>query len=120
MRNTDMQRRWWTFGPKIAVMIAAAVVVFGFLVKALWNCLMPSLFGLPTITFWQAFGLFLLSKLLFGGFHGRGFGHNRWHRRMEERLAKMSPEEREQLRHGFRRCWCTHDRQEAQAKPAQS
>lgn len=43
-------------------------LVFGWLVQHLWNWLMPMLFSLKTITFWQAFGLVLLSKILFGGF----------------------------------------------------
>ena len=34
----------------------------------LWNWLMPAMFGLQTVTFWQALGLLVLSKILFGGF----------------------------------------------------
>ena len=48
--------------------------VFGLIVKWLWNWLMPALFGLGVITFWQAFGIVLLAKLLFGGF---GHHHDR-------------------------------------------
>jgi hypothetical protein len=51
--------------------VAFAVVfalVFGLLVKVLWNWLMPMLFSLPQITYWQAFGIVILVKLLFGGF----------------------------------------------------
>lgn len=33
----------------------------------LWNALVPSLFGLPHISFWQALGLLILSSLLFKG-----------------------------------------------------
>lgn len=32
----------------------------------LWNWLMPTIFGLPYITFWQAVGLNLLSAILLG------------------------------------------------------
>jgi hypothetical protein len=39
-------------------------------VFALWNWLMPSLFGLHTITYWQALGLMALSWILFRGFRG--------------------------------------------------
>ncbi|MBK6526662.1 MAG: hypothetical protein IPG07_14625 [Crocinitomicaceae bacterium] len=38
-------------------------------VMLLWNWLMPTLFGLTIITFWQALGILILSKILFGG-HG--------------------------------------------------
>lgn len=52
---------------------AALAFLFGIVVMYLWNWLMPGLFGLPTIGFWQAFGLVLLAKLLFGSFgHGGG------------------------------------------------
>ena len=33
-------------------------------------------FGLATITFWQAFGIVLLAKLLFGGFSHSERGHD--------------------------------------------
>jgi len=55
--------------------IAAAcafALVFGLVVKWLWNWLMPAVFGLGTITYWQAFGILVLSKLLFGAFHRHG------------------------------------------------
>ena len=50
--------------------IAAALfaVVFGFVLKWLWNWLMPDIFGLRQISYWQAFGLLILAKLLFGRF----------------------------------------------------
>ena len=63
--------------------------LFSLLVFLLWNWLMPVIFGLTTITFFQAFGLLVLSKILFFGFH-RG-GHHRhfrskeyWKKRFEE------------------------------------
>lgn len=62
-----------------ALGVVLAVVfafIFGFAVKLLWNWIMPAVFGLKMITFWQAFGLVLLAKILFGG-HGHGFKHDR-------------------------------------------
>ncbi len=47
------------------------LVLFSLLVFLLWNWLMPAIFGLPTITVFQAFGLLLFSKILFFGFHKR-------------------------------------------------
>lgn len=48
----------------------AAVVVsmflLGFLIMVLWNCLFPSLFGLPCITYWQSVALGVLARILFG------------------------------------------------------
>jgi hypothetical protein len=41
--------------------------LFGFFVMLLWNWLMPDLFGLKTLTYWQAWGLLILSWILFKG-----------------------------------------------------
>jgi len=58
---------------KVVAIVIVAFTVFGFVVTHLWNFLMPGLFGLRTITFWQAVGLMVLGRLLFGGFRpGRG------------------------------------------------
>ena len=57
----------------LGVLIAAVIaVVVGALVMVLWNWLMPEIFGLGTITYWQGFGLVLLLRLLIGGFGEHG------------------------------------------------
>lgn len=89
-------------GTKIALFVLIGATAFGFIVKALWNVLMPPIFGWHTITFWQGLGLLLLSKILFGGFHRHGGGGNNWGRRMKERWENMTPEERETFRKGMR------------------
>ncbi|HUA61897.1 MAG TPA: hypothetical protein VML19_24285 [Verrucomicrobiae bacterium] len=91
-------------GVKIAVIGILAIGIFGFVVMSLWNWLVPALFGWHTITFWQALGVLVLSRILFGGFHGgRGRGH--WRGRMRARWEQMTPEERERFRQGmFERC----------------
>ena len=83
---------------KVVAIVLVAFTVFGFVVTHLWNYLMPGLFGLRTITFWQAVGLMVLGRLLFGGFRpGRGEMKRRW--------EQMTPEEREKFREGMRgRC----------------
>ena len=89
-------------GLKVVVFVTVAIVVSSVLVMALWNWLMPGLFGWRTITFWQALGLLILSRILFGGLRGRaGPPHWHWRRRMMERWAQMTPEERERFRHGL-------------------
>ena len=86
------------------LMFALAVVLFvavaGAVVMLLWNWLLPPLFGLPAIGFWKALGLLVLSRILFGRFHGGGHWH--WRHRMHERWAHMTPEEREKFREGMR------------------
>jgi hypothetical protein len=80
------------------------LAIFGFLFMTLWNWLMPALFGLRVITFWQALGLLILCKIVFGGFRGRpGWrGQMRWRSGMRERWEQMTPEEREKFRQGLR------------------
>ena len=99
-----MRTRYWPIKAlKIGVMVVVAVAVVGWVVMTLWNWLVPALFGRPTITFAEAVGLFILAKLLFGGFRGGPGGY--WRRRMHERWEQMTPEERERFREGMRqRC----------------
>jgi hypothetical protein len=70
---------WRVTGSIITGVIIAALfaLVFGGLVMVLWNWLMPALFGLGTIGYWQGFGLVLLAKLLFGGVGHRGMETNK-------------------------------------------
>ena len=49
-----------------AFAIVAFVAFFGFIFQYLWNWLMPELFGLTEITYWQGVGLFILFKILTG------------------------------------------------------
>ena len=91
---------------KIVLMVAAGFALFSFFLMQLWNWLAPEVFGWHQITYWQALGLFVLSKILFGGFRG-GWGHRgHWNRRMQERWEQMTPEQREQFRKGMAG-WCT-------------
>jgi hypothetical protein len=98
----------------MALFIMVAGAVLGFIVMNLWNWLMPAISGWHVINFWQALGLLLLSKILFGGFRG-GWGHGkRWRRGMRERWEQMTPEQREEFRKGVR-TYCSHFRAPAAA-----
>ena len=99
MRSTWVVR---IFG--IAIFLLIVIAGFGQAVLQLWNLLMPEIFGLHPISFWQAVGLMALSWILFGGlgmFRGRPMPY--WRHRIAERLEHMPPEEREKLRQGLRR-----------------
>jgi hypothetical protein len=65
---------------------------------SLWNWLIPCLFHGPVINFWQALGLLLLGKLLFGWHGHHGGWKSNWKDRMRRRMESMTPEEREKLR----------------------
>lgn len=63
--------------------IAAAAFTLGLML--LWNWLMPLIFGLSIITFWQALGLLALAKILFGGGH---HPHRNWQDREKSKMHK--------------------------------
>jgi hypothetical protein len=92
---------------KVAAVILLAPVTFaliGYVVMALWNWLMPELFGLKLITFWQALGLLLLSKLLFGSVRAK-WGGNGFKEKIQQKIDCMTPEERENFKEKMReRC----------------
>jgi hypothetical protein len=96
----DMRRRWLFWAPVVVLLVVLFMGVGGLVVQQLWNWLLPQLFGVPRVTFWQALGLLALSRILFGGpgIHGRGrSGRRRW---MAKRWHHLTPEERERLRRG--------------------
>ena len=80
------------------------IFAFGSIVMLLWNALMPVIFHLQSINFWQALGLLLLTKILFSGFRGGPKG--RWRSdSIKEGWARMTPEEREKFKERWgRRC----------------
>lgn len=94
----------------VPIGIAALVFLLGLVIMSLWNGILPGLFGWHTITFWQAIGLLVLSRILFGGFkgchHHKGHIHegmHRWH---------MSPEDREKMRAEWKNRCCSTDKKE--------
>ena len=92
-----MKNRKWIFfvAPPAAVLF---VFLFGEAVKYLWNWLVPTLFsGAHPITYWQAVGLLLLARILFGSWHSNGKGHGP-RRAWRKRWASMTPEEQEAFR----------------------
>jgi len=108
--------KWYILkGVKIALCIAVGILGLGYLTMFLWNWLVPSLFNGPYLTFIQALGLFILAKLLFGGFKGKsgcwdgrcenGSRSYYWKQRMDEKMTNLTPEEREKFRkHMSDRC----------------
>lgn len=57
-----------------AIFIIGVFFLVGYILMQLWNWLMPELFGLTTITYWQAFGILILAKIIFGFGGGNGPG----------------------------------------------
>mgnify|MGYP001431576639 CR=1 FL=1 len=60
---------------KYVLLGIAAIFGFTLVIMWLWNALIPDIFKGPLINYWQAFGLLILSKILFSGI-GK---HTRFH-----------------------------------------
>ena len=101
-----MRWKWIFIAPAAILAILLFIAIGGQVVLHLWNWLLPPLFGWRQITFWQALGVLLLCRILFGGrgWHGSRRSNFRWRMRdrMKERCGRMSPEERERFRQRMR------------------
>ena len=86
-----------------------AIAIFGFGVMGLWNWLVPALFGGKLITFWQALGMLVLSRILVGGFSRPRVVH-KW--------EQLTPEEREKFRGAMERRRCGERGAEPGSAPA--
>jgi hypothetical protein len=98
-----MNRTFWLKkAVKFVFFAALFVAAAGFATQALWNWLVPSIFHGPRLDFWQTLGILVLSRILTGGFSrgGRGWAQKRrqWRQHLENKVAHLSPEEREKFR----------------------
>ncbi len=102
-----MKRGFWAGRILFFILIGViAVLIFSGIVMLLWNNVLATVTNVHTITFVQALGILLLSKILFGGFRG-GWGPRRyyWKQRMMQKWNNMSPGEREKFKQEWqRRC----------------
>lgn len=105
--NRDHHRkRKLLFAP---IIIIALFAITG-IVMLLWNNLIPEIFHLSAITYWQAMGLLVLCRILFGKFHFRKpdrRGHPFRNPEFREKFMNMTREEKqefkEQWKQRFRR-----------------
>jgi len=97
---------WWeerSLLQKIAMGVGFAILgmgllfLFGWVVMLLWNWLMPDIFGLKRLGYWQAWGLLILSHILFKGF-GSGHGSARSDRKRRKHLRRYLHEEQEAIK----------------------
>ncbi|MBX2873553.1 MAG: hypothetical protein KTR30_15675 [Saprospiraceae bacterium] len=93
----------------ILMMISVVIFVLGQVIMFLWNTILVEVTGVKVINFWQAIGLFALSRILFGSFH---FNKGRQMKRKMRKGAKwrekwmnMSEEERAEFKQRWKdRC----------------
>ncbi len=88
---------WWeerTLPEKIVLGILFGILgvglafLFGWVVMLLWNWLMPDIFGLKRVSYWQAWGLLILSAILFKGMGSSGGSNGRSDRKRKSELRR--------------------------------
>lgn len=87
--------------------VIVAIGLFIWFFQWLWNIILPDVLGVRSISYWQAFGILLISKILFGSYSGkkRFGGHSScnddyksaWKQKWESRFCD-SEEEREKFK----------------------
>jgi len=93
-------RRMRFVGVRFILFGIVALGVAGLATTWLWNLLMPAIAHLPAISFWQALGLLVLSRLLFG--RAGGWGSRIRKARFVRGWQGLTPEERERFRRAMR------------------
>lgn len=85
---------------KITIFWILILVAIPFIIMLIWNAVIPSILGLSIINYWQSLGLFILCRILFGGFRfgagGRGF-HGMGENPIHEKWKNMTSEERKEF-----------------------
>lgn len=90
------------------ILFLGAVLLMGAIVMWLWNAILPAVLHVGALSYWQAVGLLVLCRILFGGFRSGGG----WNRKgfggpphLRQRLMQMNEEERARFKEEWReRC----------------
>ncbi len=93
-------------GVMVVPIFIGGLFLFSLFVWLLWNAVLPAAVpAIKTISYWQAMGIFALSKILFGFNKGWGGNRRQWKEKMEQKWNAMTPEEREKFKSEWRnRC----------------
>jgi hypothetical protein len=89
----------------IPLFMLALVAVLGLAVYGLWNGVLAQVVGVKPVTYWQALGILILARILFGGFPrrpGGPFGAPWGRRMMWKRWQSLTPEQRAKMREEMR------------------
>ena len=108
--------------PLTVVGIAALGVlffaVFGYVVMWLWNYVLAEVLDVPSVTFWQAVGLFVLAKLFFGfgaGSQSGGAQRGRHTKHRDRRVVETTDEPLPATDDQFKQYWREQGRQAYEA-----
>ena len=90
--------------PLLFLLIPLMFLLVTAIVMWLWNLLLPEILGVKAISYWQAMGILVLSKILFGGFKGGGgkFRHFK-EKHFDNKMHGMTDEEKEKFKEMWRK-----------------
>lgn len=74
------------------------IALLSLVVMLLWNAILPGLLHVNSINYWQAAGLLILCKILFGGFSAGKMGMRGGPPAMRDKFMSMTAEEREKVK----------------------
>lgn len=103
-----MNRRFnWAKMILLFIIIApVAILIFGGIVMLLWNNALAPVLHISTVTFWQALGILVLSKILFSSFsRGGSRRYPTWKERISKKWNNMTPEEKEKFKQKWEDRW---------------
>lgn len=89
-----MKQNWKRKKPLIFLLIAVGIALLFAVVMFLWNAILPDVLGVSVINYWQAAGITILSKILFGGFKGGGPQGDRIKHKLKAKFMNMTEEEK--------------------------
>jgi hypothetical protein len=94
-------RKWMIIAPFVFI---GAVILFGWIVMLLWNAILVPVLQVGALSFWQATGLLVLTRILFGSMGGRGCkGRGGSSAGFKQKWMHMSDDEKIKFREEWKR-----------------
>jgi hypothetical protein len=109
MKKKKCHKSWHEMSPGIKILIifggiiviAGFIVLFGFVFMWLWNWIMPNIFGLPAVSYWEGWGILILAYILFHSKHGSGWvGERHRKHKLRRKMQDIENHEPEDLETG--------------------
>ena len=101
--NRKYNRRFHPLKIMFFILVAFSfLALVSFIVMMLWNSILVEVTSVKPLSFWQAVGLLILTRILFGGiWRGEKKHHahkSKWKNKWKEKWMNLSDEEREAIK----------------------
>ncbi len=102
MSNFSERTKWRRRAPFIGLFFLSMFALAGGVVMLLWNAILPAVAHVGALTYWQAVGLLVLCRMLFGGFPGRRHHGPSW---KHDSNNPISADDKTHFRNEWRKRW---------------